>query len=178
MWLSMWSSWDLGGFPDLGEALGVPAISAVIVGVHDPLSRGTVRLLSSDPTDRPQVDFRMLTEPTDLVRLVEGLERAIDLASSPAFRGSYRGIGLLDATNSGEVLEGYIRTTVGGWYHACGTCRMGRDPDNGDVVDARLQVHGVDALHVVDASVMPTVPRAPTNLSSIAIGERAAELLA
>jgi choline dehydrogenase len=120
----------------------------------------------------------MLTEPADLVRLIEGLERAIDLASSPAFRSSYRGIGLLDATNSGEVLEGYIRTTVGGWYHASGTCRMGRDPDNGDVVDAHLQVHGVDALHVVDASVMPTVPRAPTNLSSIAIGERAAELLA
>jgi choline dehydrogenase-like flavoprotein len=110
---------------------------------------------------------------------VEGLELAIELASSPAFGRSYRGIGLLDATRSGdrEVLEGYIKTTVGGWYHACGTCRMGRDPDNGDVVDARLQVHGVDALHVVDASVMPTVPRAPTNLSSIAIGERAAELL-
>jgi len=179
MWLSMWSSWDLGGFPDLREALGVPAISAVIVGVHDPLSRGTVRLRSSDPSDRPEVDFRMLTEPADLVRLVEGLERAIDLASSPAFTRSYRGIGLLDATRSGdrEMLEGYIRTTVGGWYHASGTCRMGRDPDNGDVVDAHLQVHGVDALHVVDASVMPTVPRAPTNLSAIAIGERAAELL-
>jgi choline dehydrogenase len=179
MWLSMWSAWDLGGFPDLRAALGVPAISAVIVGVHDPLSRGTVRLRSSQPADRPQVDFRMLTDPTDLVRLVEGLELAIELASSPAFGRSYRGIGLLDATRSGdrEVLEGYIKTTVGGWYHACGTCRMGRDPDNGDVVDARLQVHGVDALHVVDASVMPTVPRAPTNLSSIAIGERAAELL-
>ena len=47
----------------------------------------------------------------------------------------------------------------------------------GAVVDARLRVHGVEALHVVDASVMPTVVRAPTNLSSIAIGERAAELL-
>jgi len=66
---------------------------------------------------------------------------------------------------------------VGGWYHAAGTCRMGTDPDEGAVVDGRLQVHGVDALHVVDASVMPTVVRAPTNLSTIAIGERAAELL-
>jgi choline dehydrogenase len=54
---------------------------------------------------------------------------------------------------------------------------MGTDPDDGAVVDARLQVHGVDGLHVVDASVMPTVTRAPTNLSAIAIGERAAELL-
>jgi choline dehydrogenase len=54
---------------------------------------------------------------------------------------------------------------------------MGRDPGNGAVVDARLRVFGVEGLHVADASVMPTVPRAPTNLSSIAIGERAAELL-
>ena len=73
----------------------------------------------------------MLTEPTDLVRLVEGLELAIELASSPAFGGSYRGIGLLDPprrSGDREVLEGYIKTTVGGWYHACGTCRMGARP--------------------------------------------------
>jgi choline dehydrogenase len=179
MWLSMWSAWDLAELPELQAALGVPAISAVIVGVHDPLSRGTVRLRSSDPSVRPLVDFRMLSDPADLSRLVEGLQRAIALASSPQFAASYRGIGLLD-TASGhdrDALETYIKTMVGGWYHASGTCRMGSDPDDGAVVDGRLRVHGVDALHVVDASVMPTVPRAPTNLSSIAIGERAAELL-
>jgi choline dehydrogenase len=91
----------------------------------------------------------------------------------------YRGIGLLDpaAASDRAALEGYIRSSVGGWYHASGTCRMGTDPDDGAVVDGRLRVHGVEGLHVVDASVMPTVVRAPTNLSSIAIAERAAELL-
>jgi choline dehydrogenase len=91
----------------------------------------------------------------------------------------YSGVGLLDASAATDrgALEGYISSTVGGWYHAAGTCRMGTDPDDGAVVDGRLRVHGVDGLHVVDASVMPTVVRAPTNLSSIAIGERAAELL-
>ena len=79
--------------------------------------------------------------------------------------------------NDRDALETYIKSMVGGWYHATGTCRMGNDPDGGAVVDGHLRVHGVDALHVVDASVMPTVVRAPTNLSSIAIGERAAELL-
>ena len=179
MWLSMWGTWELGGFPDLHAALGVPAISALIVGVHDPLSRGTVRLRSSDPHVRPQVDFNMLSDPADMSRLVEGLRLAMGLASSRAFAASYRGIGLLDpaAANDRDALETYLRTTVGGWYHAAGTCRMGTDPADGAVVDAHLQVHGVDALHVVDASIMPTVPRAPTNLSSIAIGERAAELL-
>jgi choline dehydrogenase len=180
MWLSMWSAWELQELPDLQAALGVPAISAVIVGVHDPLSRGTVRLRSSDPAARPAVDFNMLSDPRDVERLVEGLQLAIELASSREFAASYRGIGLLDpaAANDRDALVSYIKTMVGGWYHATGTCRMGNDPDDGAVVDGHLRVHGVDALHVVDASVMPTVVRAPTNLTSIAIGERAAELLA
>jgi choline dehydrogenase len=179
MWLSMWSAWDLAELPDLQAALGVPSISAVIVGVHDPLSRGTVRLRSNDPDVRPAVDFNMLSDPADLARLVEGLQLAIGLASSREFAASYRGIGLLDpaSVDDRDALETYIKTMIGGWYHATGTCRMGNDPDDGAVVDAQLRVHGVDALHVVDASIMPTVVRAPTNLSSIAIGERAAELL-
>lgn len=179
MWLSMWSPWDLTEFPDMRNALGVRSISALVVGVHDPLSRGTVRLRSTDPGVRPQVDFRMLTDPGDLPRLVEGLQLVMSLARHPAFSASYAGIGLLEPSTGDDpdALESYITSTVGGWYHAAGTCRMGADPDDGAVVDDRLQVHGVDALHVVDASVMPQVVRAPTNLSSIAIGERAAELL-
>ncbi|HZP30748.1 MAG TPA: GMC family oxidoreductase N-terminal domain-containing protein, partial [Acidimicrobiia bacterium] len=179
MWLSCWSAWELAGFPDMHAALGVPSISALVVGVHDPRSHGTVRLRSADPAVRPAVDFRMLTDPADLPRLVEGLQLVLELASHRAFTASYRGIGLLDPASADdrEALETYIRTTVGGWYHASGTCRMGTDPAGGAVVDGRLRVFGVDALHVADASVMPTIPRAPTNLSSIAIGERAAELL-
>jgi choline dehydrogenase len=158
---------------------GVPTISSLVVGVHDPMSRGIVRLRSRDPRVRPEVDFRMLTHAADVSRLVEGLGFALELASSRAFTESYERIGLLDPANAndGDALEAYIRSTVGGWFHASGTCRMGTDPDDGAVVDGRLQVHGVEALHVVDASVMPTVVRAPTNLTSIAIGERAAELL-
>jgi choline dehydrogenase len=176
MWLSMWSAWDITGVPDLQAALDAPAISAVIVGVHDPASRGTVRLRSGDPATPPEVDFRMLTDRLDLDRLIEGLERALELARHAAFAPAYRAIGLLHNPDR-DALETYIRTTVGGWYHASGTCRMGRDPGDGAVVDGRLRVHGVDGLYVADASVMPSVPRAPTNLSSIAIGERAAELL-
>jgi choline dehydrogenase len=180
MWLSMWGTWELADFPEMQAALDVPAISSLVVGIHDPLSRGTVRLRSADPNVRPAVDFAMLTEPGDVTRLVEGLRLAIELSQSRSFAEAYEGIGLLDpaAADDPQALEAYIRSTVGGWYHASGTCRMGTDPDDGAVVDAHLAVHGVDALHVVDASVMPTVVRAPTNLSSIAIGERAAELLA
>jgi choline dehydrogenase len=154
-------------------------IAALVVGVHDPRSRGTVRLRSSDPAVRPEVDFRMLSDGADLERLVEGMQLVLEFASNPAIGKIFSGVGLFDPAAAGDrsALEAYIRSTVGGWYHASGTCRMGTDPDGGAVVDGHLRVHGVDALHVVDASVMPTVVRAPTNLSSIAIGERAAELL-
>jgi choline dehydrogenase len=179
MWLSMWSSWELAEFPDMHAALGVPSISALVVGVHDPLSRGHVRLRGAEPGLRPEIEFRMLSDQSDLPRLVEGLQLVMSLAQHGAFSESYEGIGLLEPSSADDraALEDYIRSTVGGWYHAAGTCRMGTDPDDGAVVDEHLQVHGVDALHVVDASIMPTVVRAPTNLSSIAIGERAAELL-
>lgn len=179
MWLSCWSSWPLADLPEMQAAIGAPVISAVIVGVHDPAGRGTVRLRSSDPTVRPAVDFQMLQHPDDMRRMVEGLRLAIDLATSPSFAGDYRGIGLLDPSAAGDraALEGYLGATTGGWYHASGTCRLGADPDGGAVVDGALRVHGTEALHVADASIMPTVVRAPTNLSSIAIGERAAELL-
>jgi choline dehydrogenase len=179
MWLSMWSSWELAAFPDMHAALGVPSICALVVGVHDPRSRGTVRLRSADPAVRPDVDFRMLTDPADLVRLVEGLQLVLEFTANPSVTAMFSGVGLFDpaAADDRDVLEAYIRSTVGGWYHASGTCRMGTDPGAGAVVDGHLRVHGVEALHVVDASIMPTVVRAPTNLSSIAIGERAAELL-
>lgn len=179
MWLSMWTSWELDEFPDLRNMLGVPAISAVIVGIHDPKGRGEVRLRSSDPSVRPEVDFKMLSHPDDLSRMVEGLQVAVSLASSDAFKADYTGIGLLDPAivEDRAAMEEYLKPSVGGWYHAAGTCRMGNDPDEGAVVDGQLRVHGVDGLYVADASVMPTVVRSPTNLSSIAIGERLAEML-
>lgn len=180
MWLSMWGSWELAGFPEMQAALGgVPAISTLVVGVHDPQSRGTVRLQSAAPDARPAVDFNMLSNPLDVARLIDGLQLVLELAASRAITADYRGIGLLDpaiATDR-DALEMYVRSTVAGWYHASGTCRMGNEPDGGAVVSSQLAVHGADNLFVADASIMPTVVRAPTNLTSIAIGERAAELL-
>jgi choline dehydrogenase len=81
------------------------------------------------------------------------------------------------ATNDDTALADHVRATCAPWYHPCGTCRMGPDTDAGAVVDAQLRVHGVEGLFVADASIMPTIPRATTNLTAIAIGERAAELL-
>jgi choline dehydrogenase len=71
----------------------------------------------------------------------------------------------------------YIQNSVSTLYHPVGTCAMGGSSRRGSVVDTELKVRGVEALRVVDASVMPTVPRGNTNAPTIAIAERAADLI-
>jgi choline dehydrogenase len=72
----------------------------------------------------------------------------------------------------------YVRSSVVTLYHPVGTCTMGGDSRWNSVVDLELRVRGVTGLRVVDASVMPVVPRGNTNAPTIAIAERAADLIA
>jgi choline dehydrogenase-like flavoprotein len=83
-----------------------------------------------------------------------------------------------DERGDDSALRAYVHATLGPWYHASGTCRMGPNPAQGAVVDTTLQVHGVDGLYVADASVIPVIPRAATNLTVLAVAERAADILA
>jgi choline dehydrogenase len=76
-----------------------------------------------------------------------------------------------------EGLLEYIRTSGQTSWHPIGTCRMGPDGDAAAVVDPQLRVRGVQALRVVDSSIMPTMPSSNTNAASIAIGEKAADLI-
>jgi choline dehydrogenase len=105
-----------------------------------------------------------------------------EVAKSSAMRDRVKGYALIDPaafdTTDDEPLAQYVRAVCAPWYHPCGTCRMGPSSDASAVVDAQLRVHGVENLRVVDASIMPSIPRATTNLTAIAIGERAAELMA
>jgi choline dehydrogenase len=82
---------------------------------------------------------------------------------------------LAPASESDEDIAAYARARVQTQYHPVGTCKMG--VDELAVVDPELRVHGVEALRVVDASVMPRIPRANTNASTIAIAEKAADLI-
>jgi len=79
------------------------------------------------------------------------------------------------AGDSDEALREHIARTTFSIYHPVGTCRMGQDADA--VVDEQLRVNGVEGLRVVDASVMPMVPRGNTNAPTIAVAERAADLI-
>jgi choline dehydrogenase len=81
------------------------------------------------------------------------------------------------ALQSDAQLAAYLRQNVEHRHHPLGTCRMGPEGDPGAVVDARLRVHGIEGLRVADASVMPDDPSGNTNVPTIMIGEKAADLL-
>jgi len=75
------------------------------------------------------------------------------------------------------ALERYLRTHVGGVWHASGTCRIGRSDDPLAVVDHAGKVYGVQGLRVADASVMPSIPAANTNLPTLMIAEKIADAI-
>ena len=179
--LGMMSHWDLAATPDFRELVGADVIFALTCGVLSPRSRGSVRLASPDPAVAPEIDLNLCNDPWDVVRLVAALRIQHRVARSAAMRDRVRGFALIDeamfATDDDSALAAYVKGVCAPWYHPSGTCRMGPANDAMAVVDNELRVHGVGNLRVVDASIMPTIPRATTNLTAIAIGERAADLL-
>lgn len=144
---------------------------SVIPVLLTPHSRGEIRLRSSDPLDPPILDPAYLSDATDLDVLSEGIKFARRVLEQKAL-AQYRG-----APVQGRVLEPaeHIREWGQTLYHPVGTCKIGSDDDA--VVDASLRVHGIEGLRVADASIMPLIPRAHTNASTILIAERAAQLI-
>jgi choline dehydrogenase len=162
--------------PSLKSALGAPLGMAVSACLMKPLSRGSVRLASRDPGTPPQVSVNCLARAEDVARLTEGVQRAWQLVQHPAVA---RHVERIFAWSGGIVeskaaLERAIFTFVRPGWHAVGTARMGRADDRDAVVDPYGRVHGTVNVCVADASIMPTIPSAPTNLTCIMIGERIA----
>ena len=141
-----------------------------------PESRGRITLNSADPFDAPRIDPNYLSEQKDVDVLVEGIRRAREIASQSAL-SEYAGREIWpgeDAQTDEEIAE-HVRETCHTVYHPVGTCKMGDDEDA--VVDDELRVHGVEGLRVVDASIMPTISGGNTNAPTIAIAEKAADLI-
>ena len=119
-----------------------------------PLSRGSVTLASADPDAAPRIDPNFLAQRDDVDRLVRGFKRMREILTQPALSAmGGRERALSAGAISDAQIEDYLRHHADTVYHPAGSCRMG----NGamDVVDAQLRVHGVAALRVVDASIMP-----------------------
>jgi choline dehydrogenase len=171
--------------PFVNQGLGDPAVRAftLLVTLVDVGSRGRVWLRSDDPRHKPAIDPAYLSDSTDIAPLVEGVRMARDFATAASLakvcaKELAPGPGV---KTDAEVRE-WIRRELGTLYHPVGTCAMGGDSRLAaakltSVVDPELRVRGVEGLRVVDASVMPTVPRGNTNAPTIALAERAADLI-
>jgi 5-(hydroxymethyl)furfural/furfural oxidase len=145
-------------------------------------SQGTVRLRSEDPAVDPVVDFRMLSDERDLIRLRDCVRRMIDIVHQPAVEAISDGVLALDMPvdelDTDDAIDAWLPTAVNDYVHAVGTCRMGASGDPAAVVDTDCRVIGYRNLRVCDASVMPDLPKANTHLTTVAIAQRLIDRMA
>jgi choline dehydrogenase-like flavoprotein len=144
-----------------------------------PKARGSVRLRSSDPAAQPLVDCNFFGDPDDLRLTLASLGVARQLLATEPLRSKIAeellpGAGLHDD----ESLARFAGQTVKTNYHPVGTARMGPESDAMSVVDAQLRVRGVQGLRVIDCSIMPAIVSGNTNAPAMAIGSKAATLIA
>jgi choline dehydrogenase-like flavoprotein len=131
----------------------------------------------------PRIDQQLLDDAGDLRRMRDGVKRCLELAATGAFDAAFEHIALdptgtgLDTLSDDAAIDAWLMATVGDTGHICGTSRMGAPDDPRTVVDPSGRVLGVDGLWVADASVFPEVPRANTNLPTIAAAERLSDLI-
>ena len=135
-------------------------------------SRGRLSLKSTDPHELPAIDPQLMEDPGDIQAMVALMKLSVEFAQTEPMKEYYGRLMLPDAR---EDWAKYARSTYETYRHGVGTCVMGPAANKLTVVDQRLRVHGMSNLRIADASVMPTVPHANTNVSAIMIGERLAD---
>jgi choline dehydrogenase-like flavoprotein len=173
------TAYDLHLFPVGGQFMDQADSWEFLLPVANmtPLSRGSVQLTSPDPLATLKIDTAYLSDPEgrDLAILWNGIELVREYACQEPLANL---IGEeISPTVEYKTPEDVRRDNLH-YYHPVGTCKMGPESDPAAVVDARGKVHGVDNLYVADASVMPVVPRANTNIPALVVGERIAAWLA
>jgi choline dehydrogenase len=154
-----------------------PAFTASVANLR-PTSRGSVRIKSPDPLAAPAIRPNYLSTDVDRRIAAESLKLTRRIARQPAL-AKYQPDEFLPGPKfqSNEELAraaGDIGTTI---FHPVGTCKMGPQSDSLAVVDARLRVHGVEGLRVVDASIMPTITSGNTNSPALMIAERGSDMI-
>ena len=144
----------------------------LLVGwLNQSFSRGSLRLSSPDPDEHPTIEENMLSDYGDVVRLRDGVRRMADLARQQSFDHAVERVSLdlrgtpLDSLDSDDAIDAWLQRSASDAQHICATAAMGR------VVDAECNVFGHAGLRVIDASVIPEVPRANTHLMVLALAE-------
>jgi choline dehydrogenase len=166
--------------PVISQVLGgrlAMAISAVLLS---PVSRGRVWLSDPGPDGRPAITLGLASAESDLARLMAATRMAWSVLRSSPLAGLLRQVLIWTdrMIADDDLLAAAIRRFVTPMWHPAGTAKMGAVSDPMAVVDQRCQVHAMTGLQVVDASVMPAIPRATPNLSCMMIAERVARWMA
>ena len=140
-------------------------------------SCGRLEFQSANIDAQPGLQMNYLSDERDYEKLLDGLRRALELCETRAITDVSDGIRRPAGAELRDpaALEAWVRRNVSTGAHPTGTCRMGPADDETAVVDERGLVHGLKGLRVADASVMPEIPRANTNVPAIMIAERIGE---
>src|SRR5215204_4511886 len=156
---------------------GHPNSVSILPGVVRPLSRGWIKLASHNPLDRPLVNPNYLGAAADRDRLVQGVKLAREIFATKAF-ADWVGDELLPGPEVGTddaSLDRFVRQTADSYHHQAGSCKMGLDEMA--VVNPKLQVHGLDGLRVVDASIFPQVQSGNCHAGIVMAAERCADFV-
>ena len=152
---------------------------AIVVVLNLALSQGELKLNSTDPTVQPFLNYNYLQDPFDRERMRESVRLCVEMGEHESFRQIVRE--RMSPTDedlaTDDSLDAWLMREAATGQHISGTCKMGPASDPLAVVGQRGRVHGLDGLRVVDASIMPDCVRANTNVTTMMIGERVADLI-
>jgi choline dehydrogenase len=146
------------------------------IGPMRPEARGRLTLASADPKRAPRFTFNYMGSPRDRFEMRAGIRHTREIIAQAPF-DRYRGkeLGPGEQAKNDADIDAWVRATGESAYHPCGTCRMGNDDAAG--VDNQGRVHGLDALRVVDASIMPRITTGNLNAPTIMMAEKIADAI-
>ena len=156
---------------------------ALTIQMFTPKSRGQIKIDKTNPTENPPLIFaNYLTHADDIKIAIAGIRKAKNIIKTKSFKK----LKFLEKPvaecndlkyDSDEYYRCVLRYNTETGYHPVGTCKMGPKSDISSVVDSRLKVHGIDKLRVIDASIMPVIPRANTNAPTTMIAEKGSDMI-
>ena len=161
-----------------GSALATEHGFQAHVGPMHSKSRGTVTLRSADPRDKPKIRFNYMSHPNDWAEMRACVRLTREIFQQPAF-AAWCGREIQPGADctSDEAIDAFIAEQVESALHPSCTCKIGDPSDPMAVVDPELKVIGVEALRVIDSSVMPSITTGNLNAPTIMIGEKGADLV-
>ena len=161
--------------PEMAARFNLPADSWTLFGgVARPNSRGWIRLTGSNPLDPIQIEENALSDPDDLKAAIACVDLCREIGNSVPLR-PFTKREVMPGNLKGAALKNFIRDAASTYWHQTCTAKMGRDSMS--VVDANLNVYGIENLRVADGSIMPRITTGNTMAPCVVIGERAAEVI-